>query len=451
MSTMIDAKRVASSHGPAALAAALLFAATFAVWAESSPAGPSAAQAETLAETETRVARDYPSVFGGLTDLTSVSSLGVNLYAVLSDLSTYGITPNLPKGFAPVFDMAWQTWWSFMLTIWPHEFGHWMRAREIGGEFVFVEFGIPWPDARVELPADADLFLETLTSTGGFEINSLMRLQILEDLYANGAMGSSLLVHSFIQGIYYPAYAWLVAPMVNGGWIDPENADTWINTMGDPVESAFLVYRNHTGNGIPAAGGTVDETLVSYYRECLLMSLLWTVIDPGLYQGLGLIKAAPDSPASAAQGLSRSAEQTVVRPFMFGGKDFSWIYGTLFTATPLGYELSLLNHFRVRGTYALLTLRYGRPFVNFGAGVSIPYIVATSAVRIGARADWWYQEPFGHGAAFRIVSDFGFGFPVRLRLAAGWKSEGFLLGMPVDQALYLQGGVVIPVEYTQRR
>ena len=68
--------------------------------------------------------RGYQLLFGGLEDLNSVASLGVNGYAFLSDLYTFGIGPHLPPGIEGIADMVWQTWWSFMLTIWPHEFGH---------------------------------------------------------------------------------------------------------------------------------------------------------------------------------------------------------------------------------------------------------------------------------------------------------------------------------------
>lgn len=147
--------------------------------------------------------REYRFVFGGLQDLNSVARIGVNLYALMTDAYYLGLSPDIPPKLEPFTGVVMQTIASFGMTIWPHEFGHWTRAREIGGEFVFEKLTFPWPKARMDLPEDVSLISETMTSVGGFEINNLMRRQIISDFYSHDHSYANLMVHAFIQEIYF--------------------------------------------------------------------------------------------------------------------------------------------------------------------------------------------------------------------------------------------------------
>jgi hypothetical protein len=373
--------------------------------------------------------REYHFYFGGINDLYTVANLGFNGYAALTDAYYLKIAEQIPDKTEGICAAVWQTWWSFMLTIWPHEFGHWTRARQVGGEFVFEKISIPWPDARMDLPEDIDLFSETLTSVGGFEINNLMHRMIGDRYYAKGYGFANLGVHSFIQQIYYPAYAFIVAPLVNGKRQDPEDPDIWIHTMGDPVESTLLVYRNYSGAAIPEAGMPVDPWLVNYYRECKWMSLLWTALNPGIYEGV------------RAFGAPMERNGGYMEPRMLGNFRFSWMYGTLFNASPLGYELYLDQHVRINGQYLRCSLRYGRPFQNYGIEISMPEIYKDKNVILGADAAYWYQEMFGHGIRIGGNGEIRFRGLPGIMLAGGWKSEGYVLGMPVEQTAYIRGGL----------
>ncbi|MDD3095858.1 MAG: hypothetical protein WC372_07095 [Candidatus Neomarinimicrobiota bacterium] len=372
--------------------------------------------------------REYRFIYGGSNDLYTVANLGVNSYAVLTDLYYLKLAGHIPESFEGVSAAIWQTCCSFMLTIWPHEFGHWARARQVGGEFVFVKFGIPWPDARMDLPANIDLFPETLTSVGGFEINSLMHRMIAESYYARNYGYANLGIHAFIQQIYYPAYAFVVAPLVSRKWIDPRDADTWIRTMGDPVESALLTYRNYSGIPIPEKGEPVDPGLVSYYRECIWMNLVWTLLNPGLYEGI------------RAFGVPMEKRGGYMEPFFSGKNGNSWMYGTLFNASPLGYELYFDQHIRIAGRYVRCSLRYGRPFKNYGIEMRVPELGQWEKFRLGADLAYWYQETFGHGLQLGAecgLSDGRSG----IQVSGGWKSRGYVLGMPVEQGFYVRGGI----------
>jgi hypothetical protein len=161
------------------------------------------------------------------------------------------------------------------------------------------------------------------------------------------------------------------------------------------------------------------------------MSLVWTFIDPGFYEGL------------RAFGVNMNDNSGYMQPRFFGNDDNAWVYGTMFNATPLGYELYFNNHIRLKGKYFNASIRYGRPFDNIGISLNMPSVLQTSFFRLGAETGYWYQEPFGHGimAEFRGVFSLSeiFGF----NLKAGWKSTGYVLGLPIEQTAYFQGGIHI--------
>jgi len=375
--------------------------------------------------------REYRFIYGGIRDLHTVASLGIHTYAFLTDAYYLGLSSKVPDKFEPFAAAIQQTCWSFMLTIWPHEFGHWTRAKQVGGEFVFVKFHFPWPDARMDLPEDIDLFSEALTSVGGFEINNLMRKMIMDDYYSRNYSFANLGVHAFIQQIYYPAYAFIVAPLVSGKWINPEDPHTWIHTMGDPVESIQLSYRNYSGIPVPEEGQGVDPGLAAFYRETLIMSLVWTFIDPGFYEGL------------RAFGVKMNDNSGYMQPRFFGNDKNAWVYGTMFNATPLGYELYFNNHIRLKGKYFNTSIRYGRPFDNIGISFNMPSVLQTSFFRLGVETGYWYQEPFGHGIMAELRGALSLSEIFGLNLKAGWKSTGYVLGLPIERTAYFQGGIYI--------
>jgi hypothetical protein len=353
----------------------------------------------------------------------------------MTDSYYLGLVPRIPKTLDIIVAPIIQTFASFYMTIWPHEFGHWTRAREIGGEFVFEKLTFPWPKARMELPENVDLFSETLTSTGGFEINNLMRRQIINDYYGNGYSYANMMVHAFIQEIYYPAYAYIIAPLVNGGRIDPEEPDTWINTKGDPVESSLLTYRNYYDMPIPEEDQEVDVRLVNYYKEARTMSVLWTLADPGFYESL------------RGFGTKMNTDSGILYPKMIGLEDFKWMYNTLFNITPLGYELHFMNHFMINKNYYQLSFHYGRPFQNVGVGFCIPSLLHKDNITMGMLLNYWYQQPYGNGFHVALRSDLFFSDNMGGTIACGWKSQGYLLGLPVDSGFYFRAGILFLIPW----
>ncbi len=364
--------------------------------------------------------REYRIAVGLPTDMALVASTAVSVNQALSDLYFEGLSLLLPHAIRPVVGIAWQTWWMYLLTIYPHEFGHWSRAKEIGGDFLIQGFALPWPKATMVLPAGVDPLSEGLTSVAGFEINALMRRQTVDSFYANGYAHSDELIFSLIQEVYYPGYAFLIAPAA--GTVDPENPLTWQHTTGDPVEAALLAFTASTGRPAVRTDGTVDPDLVSSYRECTLMSVVAMLLDPMLYQSV------------LASGADMEVNRGLVRPWMIGGSPFAWMYSTLFHPTPLGYELSLINHFRLAGRPYDLTFRFGRPIFDVGAGISAPGLVKAGGLRIGVALDYFFQEPYGHGLGGTLSAGWELGDSWSLGLEAGAKTRGYLLGKPIAES-----------------
>ncbi|MBN2051776.1 MAG: hypothetical protein JW760_15095 [Spirochaetales bacterium] len=376
------------------------------------------------------IIRTWEIPVGYPADMEFVASAGLALNTMLTDAWFKGIGRNMKDPFREILGTTWQIWWTFMTTIWPHEFGHWVRAREIGGEFVFESFGIPWPDARMDLPEDCDLLSETLTSVGGFEINVLMRRAVVQDFYREGYAFFDQLTHSFIQGIYFPAYAFIVAPAIAGG-IDPRDPETWINTMGDPVESAQLVYRNYTKRPSLTDAQTVDPQLVSWYWEYTLLGLAWLLADPLFYTSLKAFSSDVDN-----------LYGKIDAPMIDFGR-FRWMAGTLFNPGPLGYELYLYSHLLLDNRYYGLYLKYGRPFLNLGIGLQVPEILSAPGIRAGFSIDYWYEEPLGHGMKAGFTGEVDVSPRLSLGIDGGWKTRGYLLGYPLDEGLFVRGNLLL--------
>jgi hypothetical protein len=90
--------------------------------------------------------------------------------------------------------------------------------------------GFPFPKAEMNLPSSISQEKGTLTSVGGFEINNLMARQAHLDFYNNNYGYADELIHAFIQQVYFPFYAFIVAPA------RATKPSTRTDTRGDPVE-----------------------------------------------------------------------------------------------------------------------------------------------------------------------------------------------------------------------
>jgi len=366
--------------------------------------------------------REYRFVFGLPDEIETIATAGVSLNKVFMDIYYKGLGPLIPKAVAPFTETIWSVFWTYMFTLWPHEFGHWARAKQVGGNFIIHDFGFPFPKAEMDLPPNIPLEEETLTSIGGFEINNLMKNQTHIDFYHNNFAHADELIHAFIQEIQFPFYAFVVAPA------DPTKPSTWTDTRGDPVESALSVYKKYTGRPAIRADSTVDPELIDYYREVVYVNVLWTLLDPMLYQ------------SAKAFGADMKKNYGLMTPWMLGDESTAWIYTTQFHPSPLGYELYFTNYIRLNRKLYTMYLKYGRPYKNTGFGIHIPGLFETENFTLGAVVDLWDQDIYGKGAAISLDVEYQLHKNFGLLLKGGWKDKGYLIGRRVEASPILLAG-----------
>lgn len=359
--------------------------------------------------------RDFPLALGPRYELQVYATAGVTLNSMAAHTYFQAIDPLVPAKLQNFVQPVWSIFWTFNFTMWPHDFGHWARANQAGGDFRINTYRFPFPISEMIQPVEASQAERTLMSSGGFEINALMRRDVEYRFYEKGYGYADELIHAFIQTIMFPMYGFLIAPA------DPYDPKTWTDTYGDPVEYTLHIYKHYTGREAIRENGDVDQTLVDLYNETLLANTVWTLLDPMLYQG------------AAAFGVDSRKEQGRVYPWRLGNEDFSWSYSTRFNPSPLGYELYFINHLKLHQYLYFVEFRWGRPFQNLGVGLRTPNLWQSNSWRLGAAVDWWDQDIFGRGGAVSIQPRWHIGQRLDLAFDASWKDDGYLIGRRLDK------------------
>jgi hypothetical protein len=354
--------------------------------------------------------REYRFLFGPTDEVKILATAGVSLNKAFQDIYFRKLESLIPRKIEPVTEIVWSAYWSFFFSLWPHEFGHRARARQVGGDFIIKGFGFPFPSAEMDLPEDLEPGDAGLPIVGGFEVNSLMKRQIHTDFYYKGFGYADELVHSFIQEVYFPFYAFVIIPA------DPEDPETWTDTRGDPVESVLTIYKSHTGKPPIGEDGSVDPDLIRNYRETIYLSLLWTLLDPMIYQ------------SAKGFAVDMNKDHGLMTPWMLGNERNAWSYGTQFHQSPLGYELYITNYLRLRGKLYTLYVKGGRPYKNLGIGINIPGLIEREKFTLGVACDFWDQDIYGSGAALSFDMEYRFYEGLGFILNAIWKDRGYLIG-----------------------
>ncbi|MFC1619965.1 hypothetical protein ACFL45_08470 [Candidatus Neomarinimicrobiota bacterium] len=367
--------------------------------------------------------REYRVLFGHPYDQEWIATNGIALNKAFQDIYYKGLSSRVPAKVRPIAETVWSVFWTFNFSMWPHDCGHWARARQIGGDFRINQYRFPFPVAEMIQPDSVAPGEEALASIGGHEINNLMMRQAHLDFYNREYSFAIDLIHAFIQEVYYPFYAFVLAPT------NPEEPSTWIDTYGDPVESALIVYKSHTGREPLRDDGTVDPDLIRYYRDATYLSVLWTLLDPLLYQ------------SARAFGADMTDDYGLMKPWMLGGQKFSWIWSTQFHYSPLGYELYLANYLRWSQKLYYVYVKTGRPFKNLGLGVSVPSLLAMRDFTLGVACDLWDQDIYGSGAALFMNAHYQASDRLGLILKGGWKDEGYLIGKRVEKSAIFFVGI----------
>ena len=117
--------------------------------------------------------RDYTIGVYNQYDLRNSSENGIATHRILSDVFRNELNLNLEKTSGKVTYGTLNFASTFFVLVWSHEFGHSLRAKQVGGNFKIHNASIPVPYTTMHLPEDISLVNEALAVTGGFEVNYL--------------------------------------------------------------------------------------------------------------------------------------------------------------------------------------------------------------------------------------------------------------------------------------
>ena len=310
---------------------------------------------------------------------------------------------------------------TYMSMIWSHEFGHSLRAAQVGGHFHIHDASLPIPYTTMELPDSISLEDETLSVTGGFEVNYLNVRSIQRKFMKNNGASNVSLAFAFANRIMFPLYTSVIVP------IDPEDPDVWINTAGDPVHVILPVFKNYSENQVFMSDGSVNPELVKFYQQAALLGSYFNLLDPQFYKEV-----------AASFGDEKVDRKPV---WLIGDEENGWTYGTLFNTSPLGYELYMNNYVNIDNNHFSVYLKFGRPFKNLGMGVVWDDVIHTETFSMNATVEAWDQDIYGAGIAAEVSSYVRMGQNLDLAIHTGYKTEGFVLGKQVSEGLNLGLGV----------
>lgn len=370
--------------------------------------------------------RKYQFGYYNQYDLRNSSTNAISTHQILNDAFRKLIKPKMNErlGNASYGVLSFAT--TYLTMLWSHEFGHSLRAKQVGGSFKIHNFGLPIPYTTMHLPSSINLIDEALSVTGGFEVNSLNIRHLQKEFIVNNGTYNEDLALSFANRLMYPLYSLLIIPR------DPKDKDVWINTAGDPVHIALPVFKNYSNGKVFMPDSTVNPQLVRYYNQSSIFGLLFNLIDPQLYREIGATfgKNKPRKPI-----------------FLIGDQNNGWTYGTLFNTSPLGYELYLNNYIHISGQTFSAYFKYGNPFKNNGLGLNWYNMVNHKFVNISASIDLWDQDLFGIGVSGEIFTELKFSKNIGLFANLGYKSEGYVLGKQIQKGLNLGFGIQVYSKY----
>lgn len=345
-------------------------------------------------------------------DLDNVSRNALTVFKLAEDAYSKGIQPKLPEKLGNILGGVWSFSFTYLSMIWPHEFGHSMRAHQVGGHFNIHNIALPIPYTTMTLPDDISFQDRALSITGGFEINYLTSRRIQDDFYEFNGLYNDELGLAFVHRMMYPIYVSLVIPQ------DPNEPNTWINTGGDPVHFIMPVWQNYSNDEIFLSDGTVHPGLVEFYGQSALFATFYNLLDPAFYK-------------QAAAGFGKPTEGK--RPwYLIGNEHTGWSYGTMFNVSILGYEVFLNNYLKLNDHLYILRLKTGRPYKNNSITLSSPNIYTSEKIKLGGLVEIWNQDIFGTGGMAHADISYSINENIDLNFQLGYKTEGSTIGRTVE-------------------
>jgi hypothetical protein len=377
---------------------------------------------------EIPIHRDYSYIFSPNYDIHNTSINTRTTGKLLNDAFNRGLGPKIKNTTVRnITGGVWSFFTTFSAMIWSHEFGHMLRARQVGGKFSIEKYAFPVIHGKMELPPNTSLTNNSLTIIGGFEANYLTVKDIQLDFYKYGSLYNDELSLSFAHRLMYPIYFSLIAP------VDPAEPQTWINTMGDPVHFIKPVWIN--GGQEIFIDGNVNPALVRFYKQAALMSLFWNLADPNFYREISAT-FSEDTEGKHAK-------------YIIGNSQNGWSWGTLFNTSIFGAELYLTNYFRINNKLYTLYLRHGFPFQNDGLGVSAVNFYKNKKFNSDINLDIWNQQSYNLGFAATTHLRYNFSNQCSIVTQIGWKTDGYLMGRPLDKGFIGYAGLNFKLNHNQ--
>jgi len=219
-------------------------------------------------------ARDYSIGIYNQYDLQNSSANGITTHRFLQDAFRKEVKPLMGEKAGNITYGFYSFTVTFLNMLWAHEFGHSLRAKQVGGEFKIHNASIPIPYTTMHLPPDISYEDEALSVTGGFEVNYLTVRSLQREFITQNGLYNEDLSYSFANRIFYPLYTFLIVPT------NPKEKEVWINTAGDPVHCVLPVFKNYSNNQVFVADNKVNPELVDFYNQSQLFGLFFNMREP---------------------------------------------------------------------------------------------------------------------------------------------------------------------------
>ena len=371
--------------------------------------------------------RNYEFGVFNQNDLRNSSSNAISTNRVLTDVFRKGVSSKMNDKVGNALYGLYSFSTTYLTMVWSHEFGHSLRAKQVGGEFRIHNAALPIPYTTMHLPEDINLVDEALSVTGGFEVNYLTVRKIQREFVEQNGTFAEDLSFSFANRMMFPIYTSFVVR------INPEEPNVWIETAGDPVHCVLPVFKNYSENQVFVSDGVVNPELVKLYNQSAMFASFFSLLDPQFYRELG--------------GAFGKRDKTRRPVFLIGNHDTGWTYGTLFNMSPLGYELYLNNYVHLKGHKFSIYAKYGNPFKNNGLGIRYANIVDNPKLNISSSLDLWDQDIFGMGISGEVEAKYKISEKFGLNMSLGYKTEGYVLGKQLGNGLNLGFGLAYYANY----
>lgn len=356
-------------------------------------------------------------------DLRNSSKNAISTYRVLNDefdsLVVSKMNPKAGSISKGLFNFAT----TYLTMLWSHEFGHSLRAKQVGGKFNIHNFAVPVPYTTADLPTNISLVDEAIFVTAGFEVNYLNIRAIQSQFVRQNGLWNEDLAFSFANRLMYPIYTSLIVP------IDPKEKNVWIETAGDPVHYILPVFKNYASNQTFNPDSTVNSGLVDLYNQAAIFAAFFQLLDPQFYREVG-----------ASFGKSSKIRRPI---FLIGDFNNGWTYGTLFNASPLGYELYMQNYIHLNNKQYGVYLKYGMPFENYGLGLSMNNVLDFNNFKADVITEIWQQDIFGNGVSIELSGQWKLSEHVGMSYTMGYKTEGYVLGKQLKAGVNMGAGICI--------